>query len=174
MTAEVAEADLGNRALRYLIGPLLFLPVVSRFLPGAGKLRVNATLVKGGGAPRYFEARAIGVGRFLGGSDKGVMASNVRKVSSKLADSIARALTGRSMLSADAYRYAELALALGIGGCVPVLGFLTLLPVSILGIGAYCVLVKRGIRKRRFMAIGAVLLNIIGIIGGMLLIRLSR
>jgi len=147
----VTKYDLGSQTIRYFLTILAFLGL------GDCKLKTDCTLAHGDDEPRAFRANSRRVGGFFGGNSATLMKQNLASVAKR----IARQLTGRWILTVEAMELAKWGLILGLIGLVPFLGLFLCLPTLVLGGVSLQVLVQRGLKARRTMAIAALILAVV-------------
>lgn len=154
----VEVCDYGSQFVRY------FLTFIAMLGPGSCKLTVNAEVETADDKTRPVSASARQWIGFFGGTGTGLMKSNVLVVATRIANTAARHITGRSFLNLHVYQCAYWSLGLGVASLIPFLGLITG-PISIIvGLVALVTISRRDLPRGKILAIAGLLLGSVGFI----------
>ncbi len=150
----ITEFDYGSRAMRY------WLTFVAMFGPGSCKLAVELALKDGRGGSRSFFAKARQFVGLFGGDGEAMMKLNAKSVSERLATEVTRHVAGRWLINHLVYQWAMASMILGL------ISLACCFPLTPFGIGfgaaSLAAISRRGLPKRKWMAITGIALSVVG------------
>jgi phage FluMu protein Com len=158
VSGRVDVCEYGSQFVRY------FLTFIAMLGPGSCKLVVNAEVETAEDKIRPIPASARQWIGLFGGTGTGLMKSNVQVVATRIANTAARHITGKSFLNLHVYHCAYWSLGLGVASLIPFLGLITG-PISIIvGLVALVTISRRDLPRGKIMAIAGLLLSFVGVV----------